>query len=264
MKTQKIISFALAATVVAGSAISCNNAAESQLVKDAKKVLTAEEIAEVGIPTNHDMDSVSYILGVNLGQMIKLQYNIASDMKELNKTAIMNGLEDAMSLDRNSTPSDWDEILMVKTDRVGEIMNGFISKRMELETKVNQKKEEVWLEANKAKEGINVTESGLQYTILNEGEGQKITAADTVIVNYKGTFTDGKEFDANDSTEFPVNRVISGWTEGLQLLGKGGKAMFYIPSELGYGPRGNQSIPGYSTLVFEVEVLDVKVAAEAK
>ena len=253
----------MTAAVAAGAAMSCNHTAENSLMKEAKNVLPAEEYAaiEAEAPTSADVDSVSYILGVNLGQMIKLQYNIASNLGELNVNTMRKGLEDAMSLERNSTPEDWDKVFMVKTDRVGEIMNGFIGKRMELDSKVSQAKEQNWLEENKTKEGISTTESGLQYTILEAGEETKITEKDTVIVNYKGTFINGEVFDQNDSTEFPVNRVISGWTEGLQLLGKGGKAKFYIPSELGYGPRGTQSIPGYSTLLFDVEIVDVKPAA---
>jgi FKBP-type peptidyl-prolyl cis-trans isomerase len=116
-----------------------------------------------------------------------------------------------------------------------------------------------FLAENAKKEGVKVTESGLQYVLHAEGEGEKVMPQDRVVVNYKGTLIDGTEFDANDGIEFGVSQVIPGWTEGLGLLGKGGKATFYIPSNLAYGerpPRGSNILPN-STLIFEVEVLDI-------
>ena len=116
-----------------------------------------------------------------------------------------------------------------------------------------------FLAENAKKAGVQVTESGLQYILHAEGEGDKVQPEDKVLVNYKGTLIDGTEFDANDSTEFVANQVIKGWTEGLGLLGKGGKATLYIPGELAYGknaPRGSVIEPN-STLLFEVEVIDI-------
>ena len=104
---------------------------------------------------------------------------------------------------------------------------------------------------------MDTTASGLQYTIEAEGAAEKIAPQDTVWVNYKGTLLDGTVFDENDSTMFVANRVIRGWTEGLGLLGEGGKATLYIPSDLAYGERGNRSIEPNSVLVFDVEVLKV-------
>jgi len=118
-----------------------------------------------------------------------------------------------------------------------------------------------FLAENAAKEGVTVTESGLQYEVLVEGTGVKPLATDTVKVHYKGTLIDGTEFDSSYSrgepAEFPLNRVISGWTEGVQLMSEGSKFKFVIPSELAYGERATGSITPNSTLVFEVELLDV-------
>jgi FKBP-type peptidyl-prolyl cis-trans isomerase len=129
---------------------------------------------------------------------------------------------------------------------------------MAYKSKFNLKLGEKFLAKNKSNSNVKETESGLQYIIHAEGEGAKVMPEDRVLVNYKGTLLDGTEFDANDSTEFYANQVIKGWTEGLGLLGKGGKATLYIPGDLAYGERGaGRDIEPNSTLIFEVEVLDI-------
>lgn len=120
-----------------------------------------------------------------------------------------------------------------------------------------------FLEENKTKPGVKTTASGLQYEVLKEGSGARPAATDTVVVNYAGTLIDGTEFDNSykrgQPIEFPLNRVIPGWTEGLQLMTVGSKYKFYIPHQLGYGMNGaGGSIPGGATLIFEVELLNVK------
>ena len=118
-----------------------------------------------------------------------------------------------------------------------------------------------FLAENTKKENIVTTSSGLQYEILTKGEGASPSATTTVTVHYKGTTLDGKEFDSsysrNAPPSFPLNRVIAGWTEGLQLMNKGAKYRFFIPSELAYGERGaGQDIGPNATLIFEVELLE--------
>lgn len=121
---------------------------------------------------------------------------------------------------------------------------------------------EEFLEANKAKEGVKVTESGLQYEVIKMGKGKKPAATDRVKVHYHGTLIDGTVFDSSvergEPASFGLNQVISGWTEGLQLMPVGSKFRFYIPSELGYGERQAGSIPPYSVLIFEVELLSIE------
>jgi len=118
-----------------------------------------------------------------------------------------------------------------------------------------------FLETNKTNEGVKETPTGLQYKVLEEGSGKKPAASDTVEVHYKGTHIDGTEFDSsykrNQPAQFPLNAVISGWTEGVQLMPEGAKYQFYIPSELAYGERDIPGIPGNSVLVFDVELLKV-------
>jgi FKBP-type peptidyl-prolyl cis-trans isomerase len=120
-----------------------------------------------------------------------------------------------------------------------------------------------FLKENATKEGVKTTPSGLQYKIVKEGTGKSPAATDTVLVHYRGTLLDGTEFDSsykrNEPISFPLNRVIKGWTEGLQLLKEGGKAILYIPSKLAYGENGAGGIIGPNeTLIFEVELLKVQ------
>ncbi|HEY5769280.1 MAG TPA: FKBP-type peptidyl-prolyl cis-trans isomerase [Terrimicrobium sp.] len=120
-----------------------------------------------------------------------------------------------------------------------------------------------FLKENAEKPGVKTTPSGLQYKVLTEGSGKSPKATDVVVVNYRGTLINGKEFDssykAGKPIEFPLNRVIPGWTEGVQLMKEGAKFEFFIPSNLAYGSRGAGGIIGPDeTLIFEVELLKVK------
>ena len=121
---------------------------------------------------------------------------------------------------------------------------------------------DAFMENNKLNEGVQVTESGLQYKVITMGDGPKPTAEDKVRVHYSGTLTDGTVFDSSyergEPIEFNLRGVIPGWTEGLQLMPVGSKFIFYIPYNLGYGSRGaGQDIPPFASLIFEVELLDI-------
>jgi FKBP-type peptidyl-prolyl cis-trans isomerase len=120
-----------------------------------------------------------------------------------------------------------------------------------------------FLEDNLKVDGVQVTQSGLQYKVVEAGSGAKPKATDTVEVNYRGTFIDGKQFDSSydrgQTIEFPLNGVIGGWTEGLQLMSIGATYQFYIPFHLAYGERGaGGAIPPFSTLIFDVELVAIK------
>jgi FKBP-type peptidyl-prolyl cis-trans isomerase len=140
--------------------------------------------------------------------------------------------------------------------------------KMQAATEVNKKEGEAFLAANKNKEGVVTLPSGLQYKILKEGAGPKPTATDSVVCNYRGTLLDGTEFDSSykrgQPVTFPVNRVIKGWTEALQLMPVGSKWQLFVPAELAYGPRGGAggAIGPNATLIFEVELISIENKAK--
>ena len=135
-------------------------------------------------------------------------------------------------------------------------------KDMEGQAADNTTKGEAFLAANAKKEGVKVTASGLQYKIVKAGTGKSPKATDFVEVNYEGKLIDGTVFDSSyergEPIEFPLNQVIAGWTEGVQLMKEGAKYEFYIPSDMAYGEVGTQGIGPNSTLIFTVELLSVK------
>ncbi len=135
------------------------------------------------------------------------------------------------------------------------------SQRKELHMKTREEGQ-IFLKENAKKPDVTTSPSGLQYKVLREGQGQSPSAQDTVEVHYRGTLIDGREFDSsykrNQSISFPLNGVIKGWTEGLQLMKEGARYEFYIPSDLAYGTRGAPGIPPHSVLIFEVELIKVK------
>lgn len=202
-----------------------------------------------------DMEKYSYAIGYQFGKNLKTQ-GVDVDAP---------ALKQALSAAVEGKPSQLDEAEM---QAAMQKMYEARSAKMNAEATDNLKKSKDWLDGNKAKEGVKVTQTGLQYKVTEPGAGVSPKSTDTVVVHYKGTLIDGTEFDSsykrNQPAEFPLNGVIPGWTEGLQLLKKGGKAQLYIPPELAYGDRPRPSIPANSALIFEVELIDVKVADSGK
>jgi FKBP-type peptidyl-prolyl cis-trans isomerase FklB len=159
--------------------------------------------------------------------------------------------------------------ILIKEENAQQVLTAYFQKKQAEKMKKQQEeaeKEKVvgekFLEENKSKEGVKVTESGLQYIVLKEGTGAKPTAESKVKVNYHGTLIDGTVFDSSvdggKPVEFGVGQVIRGWTEGLQLMSVGSKYKFFIPQDLGYGARqAGEKIKPYSTLIFEVELLEI-------
>ena len=238
----KAIKFFAAAALVSALALSCNSQPDVKV--------------DAELPTAAEVDSVSYLIGINFGSFIKGN-NFAQDLKEINMAELKKGMEDFLKAEGNPYEPDFGKQFKIDLEKMGEILNGYISKKQTYKAALNLAKEKDFLAKNALKSNVDTTASGLQYTIIAAGADEKIQPQDTVWVNYKGTLLDGTVFDENDSTEFVANRVIRGWTEGLGLLGEGGKATLYIPAELAYGSRGNRNIEPNSTLIFEVEVLKV-------
>ena len=256
MKTIKF--FAMAAVAVMTVA-SCGPKKSSyqRLVDETKK----DKEVKMLEPSKATKDSISYLLGVNYALMLDSQ-GFFDSASEINIDELKKGFADAF---KNGSPSnpygldeEWAKSFKISPYDMNQIFNTYLMNRRAYKATFNLKLGQKYLAENKNKSGVKATESGLQYIIHAEGEGAKVQPEDRVLVNYKGTLLDGTEFDANDSTEFYANQVIKGWTEGLGLLGKGGKATLYIPSELAYGERGaGRDIEPNSTLIFEVEVLDI-------
>jgi FKBP-type peptidyl-prolyl cis-trans isomerase FklB len=199
-------------------------------------------------------DKASYAIGIDIGMNFKKQN------MDLNPDALAAGAKDALSGKPQISPNEVREIMT-------QWQKDFSEKQKVMATK-NQADGEKYLTENKKKEGVKTTASGLQYKVIKEGTGPQPKATDTVTVNYRGTLIEGTEFDSSykrgEPATFPLNGVIKGWTEGVQLMKKGSKYQFVIPPNLGYGDRAvGPEIPPNSTLVFEVELLDIKPAAEA-
>lgn len=218
-----------------------------------KKLLMVTLAAAVGASVScskprSDKDKISYTIGVQFGKNLKSQ-EVQVDAKMLG-----HGVKDAMSGKLQMTDEEMQATMMK--------MNEDRQKEMAASAEKNKKSAAEFLEKHKGTEGVKTTASGLQYKIVSEGTGPAPKESDVVSVHYKGTLTDGTEFDSsykrNAPAEFPLKGVIPGWTEGLQLMKKGGKAQFWIPPELAYGDRPRPGIPSNSVLAFEVELLDVK------
>src|SRR5689334_13019724 len=208
---------------------------------------------EKSAPLKDQKDKVSYSIGVNIGM------NLSRQKVPINADALSAGVRDGIAGKPQMTDAE-----------MKETMTAFEKDMMEKQKEAGEKNAvdgTKYLEENKKKEGVKTTPSGLQYKSLKEGTGPQPKATDTVTVNYRGTLIDGTEFDSSykrgEPATFPLNGVIKGWTEGLQLMKKGSKYQFFIPSTLAYGERSpGAGIPANSTLIFEVELLDVKGGAE--
>ena len=194
-----------------------------------------------------DDDRFSYGLGMVIGERVLKQYG------DVDYDLLLQGIKAQHN----------DQETLISLDDAGEAINAQMEKAFAKESEANKMRGQDYLKANAEKEGVKVTASGLQYLEITAGDGPKPTATDEVTVHYRGTLIDGTEFDSSYSrgspASFPLNQVIPGWTEGVQLMSVGSKFQFVIPYELGYGERGaGGSIGPFETLVFEVELLEIK------
>lgn len=204
-------------------------------------------------PVN-DQDKTSYAIGVDIGRSFKMQgASVNADM-------LAQGMKDAMAGKGLAMSDSACEAFVMKFQ---ETLASRQSEMAAMASSENRKAGEAFLAENKTKPGVVALPSGLQYKVIKEGSGTRPKATDEVTVHYKGTLLNGEMFDSSydrgEPTSFPLNRVIKGWTEGLQLMSVGSKYEFYIPSDLAYGDRqmGPKIMPG-SLLIFEVELLEVK------
>jgi FKBP-type peptidyl-prolyl cis-trans isomerase len=212
-----------------------------------KKTTTTVKKATSGVVFKSTIDSASYAFGNTMATSMK-----NDGLNTLNYDLLIKGLKDAFG---NATP------LIPKEKSQAAINNLFVSVSKQKHAPAIAEGKS-FLEKNKLQTGVQSTPSGLQYQVINRGTGIRPKATDTVLVNYKGTLLNGKQFDSsydrNEPLSLPLNGVIAGWTEGVQLMQTGSKYKFFIPYNLAYGERGaGADIPPYSTLIFEIELLKV-------
>lgn len=201
------------------------------------------------------MDQLSYALGLGIGHQL-LQMNAEG----LNIDDFAQAIKDVMTGGE----------LKMKESEAQQMVQQFFAEQEALQQAANAEKGkaakaegEQFLTGNAKKEGVKTTASGLQYQVLRDGNGKQPKATDQVECHYEGTLIDGTKFDSSydrgQTATFPLNQVIAGWTEGLQLMHEGAKYRFFIPYQLAYGERGaGASIPPYAALIFDVELVAVK------
>ena len=202
-----------------------------------------------------EMEKVSYSIGLDIGRNFKQQ-----GLNEVDVDFVVAGIKAILK----------DEKPVLSDSQVQAVMTSFQAKlsakrdsARNAQADENKKAGDKFLEENKTKKGVKVTESGLQYLVMEKGKGESPKLTNKVKCHYRGTLLDGTEFDSSHKrgqpAEFPVNGVIKGWTEALQLMKPGAKWKLFIPSDLAYGPRGaGGKIGPNATLIFEIELLEVK------
>lgn len=200
------------------------------------------------------MDKVSYALGMGIGSQL-------CDMgaQELNIDDFAQAIKDVIAGNKQLGDEEAQMLVQNFFQEQEKKQRAAAAERF----KAGKEAGEKYLAENAKKDGVITTASGLQYLVLKEGTGKSPKATDTVVCHYEGMLTDGTMFDSSvqrgEPAAFGLNQVIAGWTEGLQLMKEGGKTRFFIPYQLGYGERGaGASIPPYSALIFDVELIEVK------
>ena len=207
-----------------------------------------------GLPVS--VDSVSYLLGLNIASFMKSKDIIESET-DLNYELLHLGVEEFLKAKGSPDDDDFGRQFTINPDYINDVLTRRVEQVKAYKAASNKAEGEKFFKENARRNGVKTTASGLQYKIIREGGSYKVGPRDTVRVNYTGKFIDGTVFDEGYDINFAANQVIKGWTEGLGYLGEGGKAVFYIPSELAYGERGVRNIGPNTALIFDVEVLKV-------
>ncbi|MDD2284993.1 MAG: FKBP-type peptidyl-prolyl cis-trans isomerase [Paludibacter sp.] len=247
---KKILIMMLALTVVVAA-----GAKEKKPKKDKKSKQQVEIVVEKVNVLKNDVDSMSYALAVN----------IATDLQKNMKTLPNGAYNTELFLNAFNAVMKGDSVL-ISPEVSQEILQQYFTAAQEKIATEKRAEGTKFLTENAKNPAVQTTASGLQYIVLNEAIGPKPQATDKVRVHYEGTLIDGTKFDSSydrgEPIDFPLNQVIPGWTEGIQLMSVGSKCKFFIPYELGYGEQGAGGvIPPYATLIFTVELLEINPAA---
>ena len=242
---KKMIKMSLLAVAVTVSLAACQKEEVKAPVADKVELKTFEQQS-------------AYAIGLSMGRYINTTLARQQDLGvKLDNEMIMNGVKDGLAKKAQMSDADIEKALKAYDQKINEAA----TKKAETDAKASLENGKKYLEDNAKKQGVTVTKSGLQYEVLKMGTGEKPKATDEVRVHYLGTLTNGTKFDSSydrkEPAEFPLDRVIPGWTEGVQLMPVGSKFKFTLPANLAYGEQGAGSIPPNSVLVFEVELLDI-------
>lgn len=207
----------------------------------------------------------AYAIGLSMGRYIGSTLEKQQELGiELDDHIILSGVRDGFADKGQMNDEEVQEALTAYDEH----LNGLIEEASQAEAAKTLIEGQEFLAENAKRDEVTVTESGLQYEVLTDAEGEKPAAEDTVTVHYSGTLVDGTVFDSSiergEPATFPLNQVIPGWTEGVQLMPVGAKYKLVIPSELGYGEAGAGTIPGNAVLIFEVELLDIEKPEQPK
>jgi len=219
-------------------------------------ILACEDSGRKDVKLETEKEKLSYAIGLNIGT------NMHRDSVGVDPVVLLAGINDALTGDssrRRMTDEEAQQAIMAFQQE----MMARKSANAQLEGSENLKKGQAFLEENKKKEGVITLPSGLQYQVITEGKGRSPRENQTVTTNYRGMLINGEEFDSSykrgEPMEFPLNRMISGWTEALQLMKVGSKWKLFVPPDLAYGEQGYGDVIGPNeTLIFEIELLAIK------
>ena len=242
MKISKLFAIASAAVLI----VACGAPVEGS--KETKALL----------PNKSQVDSASYLIGINFGSWLK-----GNNFGEINYNEMIKGIKDWMRAEGNTQDSSFFKQFKVDPNEMQTVLDNYITKRRGYTGALNKEKGEKYIQKFLKEEGAVQTESGLCYKIIEPGNDKKVVSnQDTVWVDYRGALLDDTVFDENENINFTLDRVIPGWSEGMKLIGEGGKVKLVIPGDLAYGEYGNRSIEPNSTLVFDVTLNKVGTYVE--
>ncbi|ART79973.1 peptidylprolyl isomerase [Oceanisphaera avium] len=258
---KKLLQVSLLASAVIMGLSGCNDDKATNAPAVEKKAAATQERSASDLSSFEAKSA--YAIGLSMGRYIGSTLEKQQELGvDLDNDTILEGVRDGFTDKGSMSDEEIQEALMAYDTHINEL----IETQAKEEADKNLAEGEKFLAENAKRDGVKVTESGLQYEVLSEGKGDKPKAEDVVTVHYVGTLIDGTEFDSSiargEPTSFPLNQVIPGWTEGVQLMPVGAKYKFVIPSELAYGENGASTIPGNAVLVFEVELLEIEASEQ--